>query len=107
MNKIPESDWMLLRKLKEEKLALACEKAFERFIDIIENRGSESHKAYLKLYEAVDDEDFKIARMFNDSRRRNARSKLANWYRYGVLNEGELLQFSERTQFSIRNMSED
>jgi len=56
MNKIPESDWKLLRKLKEEKLALACEKAFERFVRIIDARGNQSHKAYLKLYRAVDDE---------------------------------------------------
>lgn len=101
MNKIAEKDWKKLRAMKDEKLHMACEKIFMKINSIIEQRGGESHKAYLELWQVVHEEDKKIAIMFNDLRRGNAILKLVAWKRNGLLSDSELKEFTKETRERI------
>ena len=90
MKPIREKDWKLLRSMKDEKLALFCDRVFDRLDDIIRNKGPESHKAYKRLWKTLRSEDHKIADMFDELKRSNALQKLGAWRRYELLDDEEL-----------------
>jgi hypothetical protein len=52
---------------------------------VIESRGAESHKYYLKLWKVMQEEDKEISLMFDDLKRSTAIFKLAMWKRNGIL----------------------
>jgi len=106
MNTIAEKDWKLLRKMKDEKLNIACETILAKINTVINNKGIENYKAYLNVCEIVDAEDKKIAEMFNDLKRSNAVIKLALWKRNGLLTESELGEFSPETRSTIEAICE-
>ena len=101
MNNIIEKDWKQLRKLKDEKLQIACEEIFSKINSIIEKNSQDSHKAYLKLWKVMKEEDRKISDMFDDLKRSNAVLKLAYWRRHGLLTENDLKKFTDETQNRI------
>ncbi len=51
---IPESDWKKLRSLKDAALNTACERIWLKISSLLEARGTESHKYYLKLWKMID-----------------------------------------------------
>jgi hypothetical protein len=62
---IPERDWKKLRVLKDTALNIACERTFHKINKVIESRGAESHKYYLKLWKVMEEEDQEISLMFD------------------------------------------
>ena len=101
MDRIPEPDWKLLRKLEKEKLAIACENALDTFRRIIDAADTDSHTRYLNLFKATRKEDRKIADMFNDLKRSAGILNLSKWYQYGILSEEELQLFTVETRDRI------
>ena len=95
---IPEKDWKKLRALKETAIKIACERIFYKINTLIESRGSESHKYYLKLWKVMKAEDKKIALMFDDLKRSTAIFKLSMWKRNGILSDDDFEEFTEETQ---------
>ena len=98
---IPEKDWKKLRALKETALNIACERIFNKVNALIESRGSQSHKYYLKLWKVMKEEDEEISLMFDDLRRSNAIIKLARWKRNGILSDEDFEALTEETQKRI------
>ena len=98
---IPEEDWKLLRAMKEEKLALACEQILRQIEDIIQQRKGKEHEAFLKVWRTIQEGNAEIALMFDDPRRSNAFIKLLAWRKNGLLNDEELQLFSAETRQSI------
>ena len=80
---IPEKDWKKLRALKERAINSACERIFYKINALIDSRGSESHKYYLKFWKVMKTEDKKIGLMFDDLKRSTAIFKLAMWKKMG------------------------
>jgi hypothetical protein len=78
-NDIPERDWKKLRALKDAALNIACERIFQNITKLIESRGAESHKYYLKLWKVMQEEDKEISLMFDDLKRSTAIFKLTMW----------------------------
>lgn len=72
MKSIPERDWKRIRDLKDELLNVACEQIFLRVGKLSAERVGQQHKSYLELYKLIQKEDDKIAKMFDDLKRRNA-----------------------------------
>ncbi len=99
MHPIAEKDWKRLRAKQEEKLDQACKNIINKLKPAMQEHVH--HKAYLEIWDIINAGDAKIGQMFNDLRRSNAVFKLAAWQKYGLLNEGELKEFSEETQASI------
>ena len=98
---IPEKDWKKLRSLKNSALNIACERIFEKIKKLIESRGSENHKYYLKLWKVLREEDKEISLMFDDLKRSTAIFKLAMWKKNGILSNESFNELSEETQEHI------
>lgn len=96
--RIPEKDWKKLRALKETALNIACERIFNKVNKVIESRGAESHKDYLKLWKVMREEDKEVSLMFDDLKRSNAIFKLAMWKRNGILSDEDFKELTEETQ---------
>jgi hypothetical protein len=60
------------------------------------------HKAYVELWRVLDEGDTQIARMFDDLKRSNARLKIFEMIRNGILSPQELEAFTEETRESLR-----
>jgi len=101
---IPERDWKKLRALKDSALDVACERIFHRINGVIESRGTESHRYYLKLWKIMREEDEKISLMFDDLKRSTAVFKLAMWRRNGILSDESFSELTEETQNRIETI---
>jgi hypothetical protein len=105
MKDLPESDWRLLRNMKDTLLQRASRTAIERVRGIVIGPDDDPHKIYLELYSALHSEDEKIAHMFNDMRRSTAILRLAQMIRYGVVRPDELQGFTQETQDRANEMA--
>jgi len=101
---IPERDWKKLRTLKDIALNIACERIFHKINQVIESRGAESHKYYLKLWKVMQEEDKEISLMFDDLKRSTAIFKLAMWKRNGILSGEDFKELTEETQKRIESI---
>jgi len=99
---LPEADWKKIRGLKPAALQTACNEVFEKLSAVMESRGADSHKAYLRLWKILKQEDKKIRLMFDDLKRNTAILKLAEWHRNGILSDEELKAFTEETQNRLK-----
>lgn len=98
---IAEKDWKKLRALKDEALNIACERIFYKIDNIIEARGAQSYKYYLKLWKVMKKEDKEISLMFDDLKRSTAIFKLAMWKKNGILSDDDFEELTEETQNRI------
>ncbi|MBD3291156.1 hypothetical protein GF337_20280, partial [candidate division KSB1 bacterium] len=82
MRTIPEKDWKTLRAMQDDLLQTACGRILDKIATMIQESPDDNHKTYLNLWKTMRLEDGKIADMFNDVKRSNAKRKLAYWYGY-------------------------
>jgi hypothetical protein len=101
---IPERDWKKLRTLKDAALNIACERTFQKITKLIESRGAENHKYYLKLWKVLQEEDKEISLMFDDLKRSTATFKLAMWKKNGILSGEDFDDLTEVTQKRIESI---
>ncbi len=101
---ISEKDWKKLRSLKDTAINIACERIFQKISTLIESRGAESHKYYLKLWKVLREEDKEISLMFDDLKRSTAVFKLAMWKRNGILSGEDFGELTEETQKHIESI---
>jgi hypothetical protein len=101
---IPEKDWKKLRSLKDSAINIACERTFQKISKLIESRGAESHKYYLKLWKVMEEEDKEISLMFDDLKRSTAIFKLAMWKKNGILSGENFEEFTEKTRQRIESI---
>ena len=101
---ISEKDWKKLRSLKDSALNIACERIFEKIKKLINSRGTETHKYYLKLWKMLKEEDKEISLMFDDLKRSTAIFKLAMWKKNGILSDEDFDELTEKTQQRIESI---
>jgi len=101
MNQIPEKDWRLLKKIKSDKLNLACERILSEIKHEMEIKGSENHKSYLSIWKIMSNADEEIVASFDNIKRSNAIIKLSLWKRSGLLTDQELSKFTADTRDTI------
>ena len=101
---IPEKDWKKLRSLKDSAINIACERIFQKIKILIESRGSESHKYYLRLWKVMEEEDKEISLMFDDLKRSTAIFKLAMWKKNGILSGEDFEELTEKTRQRIETI---
>ena len=77
MPNIPEKDWKTLRAMQDDLLQTACSRILDKISKLIEESPDDKHTTYRKLWKTMRLEDGKIADMFNDVKRSNAKRKLA------------------------------
>lgn len=103
-SEIPEEDWKKLRSLKDAALNIACERIFFKIGMLLEERGADGHKYYLKLWKTIRCEDKEIALMFDDLKRSTAIFKLAMWKKNGLLSGDDFKDFTRETQERIQSI---
>ncbi|MBI4514979.1 MAG: hypothetical protein HY699_04080 [Deltaproteobacteria bacterium] len=93
---MPESDWKAFRELRQ--VAVALERFCERVINDIRSLSSSPsktfHERYLEVYRLLDRRDHDRARAFDDPRRSQATTQLAEMCTQGLLEPEELARFS-------------
>lgn len=100
-----ESEWKILRTVKEAALERLCERIMDECQTVIQGSGT-SHERYLRLFRAVERGDKKIAWAFNDLRRSVADERLAFMVHLGLVTDEELGRFSESTRERTRLLLE-
>ena len=104
MRNIPEKDWKVIRKLKDELLERFCEKTINRIKHIIDNQGNSSYKTYLDLWKTMNQEDKKLSSMFDDLKRSTAINKITVWKRNSLISEDEFNLFSSETKELVEKL---
>ena len=101
---IPERDCKKLRAIKDAALNIACERIFQNITKLIDSRGAESHKYYLKLWKVLQEKDKEISLMFDDLKRSTAIFKLAMWKKNGILSGEDFEELTEETKKRIESI---
>ena len=101
---IPEKDWKKLRSIENEAINAACDSIFNKITTIIESRGTDNHKAYLRLWKVIKKEDEQISLMFDDLKRSSAIFKLAIWRKNGILSDKDFNELTEETRNRINSL---
>lgn len=105
MREIPEKDWKIARKLKDELLQRFCNEALKKIKLLIKNQGDDSHKAYLDLWEIMTQKDKELSSIFDDLKRSTAFFKIATWKSKGLLTDTEFNQFSDQTMAIVKALN--
>lgn len=104
MSSVPEKDWKLFRKLQNDLTDKACDQIFNKVEKLSKNRSGTEHSSYLALYNLIQSEDKKIAKMFDNPTRNNVLMKLVALMRFGVLTQEQFQKFSQETQDSVESL---
>ncbi len=105
IDKIKESDWKYLKKLKPILLERACANINKEAQLILENKENRDHyQVYMAIYDHYQKKDDMIADCFNDYRRSTAKRRILSLVYYGIMSEDELQGFSEDTKEFVELM---
>ncbi|UCH93903.1 MAG: hypothetical protein JSV88_27055 [Candidatus Aminicenantes bacterium] len=105
IDKIKESDWKYLKKLKPALLERACANINKEAKLILENKENrDQYQVYMAIYDHYQKKDDIIDVCFNDYRRSTAKQKILNLFKYGILSELELQGFSDDTKEFVEIM---
>ncbi len=102
MQHIKESDWKLLRELKNVALERLCQRALEDLQRAALAPSQNWHERYLQVYSLIHERDKEVADIFNDLRRSTALLRLMMMRTAGLVTDEEMSRFSEETQKAAR-----
>ncbi len=106
MSKILEKDWKKVKSMKTDALDLACHRILDSLSDIISIDEKSAHARYLELWNILEMEDKKIARMFNNLKRSSAILQLAQWKYNDLVTDSDLDSFSPDTLKTVNILIE-
>jgi hypothetical protein len=102
MREIKEPDWKVLRRVHPLALERFCERVLAE-IDRVSRDGATSHHArYLQIFGILQQRDREMARLFDNPRRSNALTMLAQIRSHGLLKEDEFSSLSPETRGAIQ-----
>lgn len=98
MREFPESDWILLRGLRETALERFCERILGEVQAISSGGAASFHERYLRVFRLIEQRDREIAGAFDAPRRSQALFQLAKMVSLGLLQPDDLARFSSGTR---------
>lgn len=104
MRDIAESDWKRLGRLKPAALDRLCHRILTDLETVAAAGGRTNHERYLEIYRLIEERDEQIARIFNDLRRSNAVSRLAQMKQAELITEEEFAEFGEELRSRVAFM---
>lgn len=108
IDKIKESDWKYLKKLKPILLERACSQINKEAKTILENGVNHNqHEIYREMYKHYDKKDDLIAECFNDYRRSTAKFRILSLVRHGIMSDDEFQGFCDDTKRFVRSIMEE
>ena len=102
MPDIHESDWKIVRSMKDDALDLACRRIMEKISTIVSADENSAHTRYLELWKMLKAEDENIVLMFDNLKRSSALSQLARWRFNDLITDSDLESFSPEALQEIR-----
>lgn len=102
----PERDWKHLRTLSRVALDRYCARTLEESVAVIGDSTSSPHKRYLRLYELLQERNYRLAAAFDDLRRSAATKQLASMVALDLLTSDELNGFTLQTRDAAIGLSE-
>jgi len=107
IDKIKESDWKYLKKLKPMLLERACAQINKEAGTMLEKGANhDQHELYIRMYKHYDKKDDMIGECFNDYRRSQAKFRILNLVRHGIISDDELQGFSDDTKDFVKSVME-
>ena len=100
----PESDWKIFRELREIALQRFCERILGEAKNLAADTSDTAHERFLKLYTHVNDQNYEIARAFDDPKRSSMLIQLSAMCRHNLLEPGELSRFSTETRETAESL---
>ena len=94
MQSIPERDWKLLRRKRDDLLDRYCQRVNQIAQSQLANDNASAYTRYLRMYRHYRDADDILAACFDDWRRSTA------WMRMLALVENEILTMADLREFS-------
>jgi hypothetical protein len=102
MPEIKEPDWKVLRRVHPLALERFCERVLAE-LDRVSRDGAKGHHArYLQIFRIIQQRDREIARLFDNPRRSQALTMLAQIHSQGLLTEDEFSSLSPETRGAIQ-----
>jgi hypothetical protein len=102
MLEIRESDWKVLRRVHPLALERFCERVLAEVARISREDAKSYHARYLEIFELIQQDNQKLAHMFDNPRRSQAFMMLAQIRSQGLLTEDEFSSLSEQTRGAIQ-----
>ena len=102
MREIKEPDWKVLRRVHPLALERLCERVLAE-VDRVSRDGTKGHhERYLQIFRIIQQRDREIARLFDNPRRSDALTMLAQIRSQGLLTEDEFSSLSPETRDAIQ-----
>jgi hypothetical protein len=98
---IKEADWKVLRRLHPLALERFCERVLAEIARVKQDDARSFHQRYLDTFEIVERRDREMARIFDDLKRSNALTMLAQMRSTGLLMEDEFSSLSPETRSAV------
>jgi hypothetical protein len=95
---IKEADWKVLRRLHPLALERFCERVLAEIESVKHDDARSFHQRYLDIFEIVERRDREMARIFDNLKRSNALTMLAQMRSQGLLMEDEYFSLSPETR---------
>ena len=96
MRDIKESDWKILRQVREEALERFCKHILLDIERVSSDSARGFHQRYLDIWKVLRERDKELGQAFDNPRRSTALMQLASMKILGLVTEDEFLRFSQR-----------
>ena len=108
MRPIPERDWKVLRRIRDDAVHRFCVRINNGVSDYVSYADihGEAHEAFLGIFRYVATQNRELGDLFDDWRRSTAIRTLKLWAEAGIITREEFAAFSEDTKELIRAMTE-
>jgi hypothetical protein len=100
---ISEADWKHFKQVKADALDKCCKQVLEEVREGIDNPELSNHAKYLYLYKLVENNDKRIANIFDYNARSKAMLQLALMKSDGLLEAKQINGFSDELQSFINS----
>jgi hypothetical protein len=105
MRDIKESDWKHLRQLNPIALERFCSRVLAEVQAASSDPAKTSHQRYQAVYKLVENRDDELANIFDDLKRSNAKGKIFQMRRAGLLTDDEWIGFSDEIRSVFAQIS--
>jgi len=98
---IKEADWKVLRRLHPLALERFCERVLGEIESVSDDNARSFHQRYLDVFQIIERRNREMRRIFDDLKRSNAMTTLAQMRSNRLLLEDEFSSLSAETRVTI------
>jgi hypothetical protein len=104
IDRIPESDWKLLRELHSIALDRFCQRVMSQVGRLAKDAGTGAHDRYLAAFDLIERANRDLSNVFNDLRRSNAILRLVSMRSDHLITDEEFGRFTLATRQAVNSL---